>query len=71
MNNPLEMMNMLNNLTQNPTQILSQFGLNIPNNINNPQDIIQHLLNTGQINQNQVNQARQMQNNPIFKNLLK
>lgn len=71
MNNPLEMMNMLNNLTQNPTQILSQFGLNIPNNINNPQDIIQHLLNTGQINQNQVNQARQMQNNPMFKNLLK
>lgn len=71
MNNPLEMMNILNNLTQNPTQILSQFGLNIPNNINNPQDIIQHLLNTGQINQNQVNQARQMQNNPMFKNLLK
>lgn len=71
MNNPLEMMNMLNNLTQNPTQILSQFGLNIPSNINNPQDIIQHLLNTGQINQNQVNQARQMQNNPMFKNLLK
>jgi len=71
MNNPFQLMQMLGNLTQNPMQILSQCGLNVPNNLNNPQEIIQHLLNTGQISQDQVNQAQQMQNNPIFRNLMK
>ncbi len=71
MNNPLQIMQMLGNLTQNPMQVLSQCGLNVPNNINNPQEIIQHLLNTGQITQDQVNQAQQMQNNPMFKNLMR
>lgn len=71
MNNPLQIMQMLGNLTQNPMQVLSQCGLNVPSNINNPQEIIQHLLNTGQINQEQVNQAQQMQNNPMFKNLMR
>ena len=58
MNN--QMMNMLNQLRQNPMQILSK-RFNLPQNLpNNPQDIIQHLLNTGQINQSQVNNAMQM-----------
>ena len=40
--------------------------LNIPNsiNMNDPQGIVQYLLNSGQVNQNQVNQAMQMKNNP-------
>ena len=55
-----QMMNMLNQLRQNPMQILSK-RFNLPQNLpNNPQDIIQHLLNTGQINQAQVNNAMQM-----------
>lgn len=70
MNNILQMMNLLQGMKQNPMQILSQYGLNIPNNINNPQDIIQHLLNSGQISQEQVNNAQMMKNNPMFKNLL-
>ena len=69
--NPLEIMQMMNNLSSNPTQMLSKFGMNIPNNMNSPQDIIQHLLNTGQINQDQVNQAQQMKNSPMFRNLFK
>jgi len=66
MNNIVQLLGLL---TQNPMQILSQYGLNIPQNINKPQDIIQHLLNSGQITQDQVNQAQQMKNNPMFKNL--
>lgn len=62
---------MLNALTQNPLQFLAQRGLNIPNNINDPQAIIQHLLNSGQITQEQVNQAQQMKNNPMFRGLFK
>lgn len=62
---------MLNALTQNPLQFLAQRGLNIPPNLNDPQAIIQHLLNTGQIDQNTVNQAQQMKNNPMFRGLFK
>lgn len=62
---------LLNALTQNPLQFLAQRGLNIPTNLNDPQAIIQHLLNTGQISQDQVNNAQQMKNNPIFRGLFK
>lgn len=58
MNN--QMLTMLQQLKANPMQILSQ-RFNLPQNIpQNPQDIIQHLLNTGQISQSQVNNAMQM-----------
>lgn len=72
MNNILNLMNMFNRLTQNPTQTLIESGLNIPAEIsNNPQQIVQYLLNSGQVNQQQVNQAMQMRNNPMFKGLIK
>lgn len=52
---------MLNQLRSNPAQFLLQKNLNIPQNISNdPNQIIQHLLNTGQITQQQYNQAAQM-----------
>ena len=54
------MMQMLMQLKQNPLSVLQKAGFNIPANINNPQQIIQHLTQTGQINQNQLNQAQQM-----------
>lgn len=58
MNN--QMLTMLQQLRSNPMQMLSK-RFNLPQNLpNNPQDIIQHLLNTGQINQSQVNNAMQM-----------
>ena len=59
--NPMgNMMQMMTQLKQNPLALLQKAGFNIPANINNPQQIIQHLTQTGQINQNQLNQAQQM-----------
>ena len=54
------MMQMLAQLKQNPLALPQRAGFNIPANINSPQQIIQHLTQTGQINQNQLNQAQQM-----------
>ena len=54
------MMQMLGQLKSNPVALLQRAGFNIPMNLNNPQQIIQHLTHTGQINQNQENQAQQM-----------
>ena len=75
-NNPFgnfnNMMNRLNQFRQNPVQYMMQSRLNIPQNLqgSSPQEIQQYLLNSGQINQNQMNwaqnMARQIQNNPMF-----
>lgn len=65
------MLGMLNGLMSNPMQFLTQKGFNIPQNLNDPQQIVQHLLNTGQISQDQVNQAVQMKNSPMFKGMFR
>lgn len=57
MNNPTQM---LQALRQNPMQFLTRAGYNIPANLNDPNAIIQHLMNSGQISQQRYNQARQM-----------
>ena len=59
--NPMQIMSMLNQFKQNPMSILSQ-RFNLPQNMNNPQEIINHLINSGQINKNVVDQATQMKN---------
>lgn len=59
---------MVNQIKQNPIAMLSQ-RFNIPQNMNDPNQIIQHLLNTGQVSQQQVNQAMQMRNHPMFKGM--
>ena len=60
MNN--NMLSMLAQLKSNPMQMLSQ-RFRLPANMpNNPQQIIQHLLNTGQVTQSQVDNAMQMKN---------
>lgn len=56
----MNMMQMLMQLKQNPAGLLQQNGFNIPANVQNPQEIIQYLMNSGQVNQNQLNQAQQM-----------
>lgn len=72
MNNFGNIASLFNRLTQNPSQALIEMGLNIPPELsNNPQAIVQHLLNSGQISQQQVNQAMSMRNNPIFNKLQK
>lgn len=61
--NMKDVMDMYQRFRQNPMQMLNR-RFNIPQNINmsNPNDIIQHLLNTGQISQEQVNNAMRMRN---------
>ena len=53
--------NMVNQIKSNPMQFLMQNKLNIPQNIaNDPNAIIQHLMNNGSISQEQYNQAINM-----------
>ena len=60
--NPMNIMGMLQQLKANPMQILLQKRMNVPQGIpmNDPQAILNHLLQTGQVSQQQVNQAYQM-----------
>ena len=61
MNNPFEMMN---KLKQNPMGFIMERGFNIPQNMaNDPNKIIQHLMDTGQVSQDQYNQAVKMAKN--------
>ncbi|MBO5967463.1 MAG: hypothetical protein J6S14_03060 [Clostridia bacterium] len=53
-------MSMLAQLKQNPLGMLRQYGFNVPDSLTDPNAIIQHLMNSGQINQQQYNRARQM-----------
>lgn len=58
MNNPFEM---IQQIKANPVQFLLQRRLNIPANISSdPQAILNHLMRTGQVSQEQVNNAYQM-----------
>ena len=65
-----DLMNMYQQLRSNPMQMLAR-RFNIPQNINlnDPNAITQHLLNTGQITQEQYNNANNMRNNPAIKKL--
>lgn len=58
-------------LRQNPMQLLAK-RFNIPNNVNpnDPNAIIQHLLNTGQVTQQQYNRAMSMRNDPMIRQLM-
>ena len=65
-NNPLMM---LMQLKQNPSAVLAS-RFNIPQGMNDPNEIIQHLLNSGQVSQAQVNQAMNMRSNPMVQQLM-
>ena len=58
-----DIMNFYQRFRQNPMQMLNQ-RFNIPQNVdmNDPNSIIQHLLNTNQVSQEQVNNAMRMRN---------
>lgn len=66
------MMNMFQQFMQNPQEMLRR-KYNIPQNVNmnNPNDIIQHLLNSGQVSQNDVNRVMQMRNNPMIQQMFR
>lgn len=58
--NPMQIMQMLPQIKSNPMQFLAQRGIQIPQGMNNPQQIVQQMLNSGRVTQAQVDQARQM-----------
>lgn len=64
-----DLMNMYQQMSQNPVQFLSR-KFNIPQDLNDPNAILQHLLNSGQVSQSQVNRAMGMRNNPLIQQLM-
>lgn len=64
-NNPLSM---VAQFRQNPLAVLSQ-KYNIPQGMSDPNQILQHLLNTNQVSQDQVNRVMQMRNDPQVQQL--
>lgn len=61
MNNTPNMMQMLQQFKSNPMQFLMSRKFNVPQSMaNDPQAILNHLLQTGQVNQDAVNRAYQM-----------
>ena len=58
--NQNNMLGILSQLKQKPMTVLQKAGLNIPTNLSNPTEILNHLVRSGQINQAQLNQAQQM-----------
>lgn len=69
--NPQQLMSMYQKMKNNPMQVLSQ-RFNIPQDVNvkDPNAIIQHLLNSGQVSQAQVNNVMNMRNNPMVQMLM-
>lgn len=47
-------------IRQNPTAFLQQAGLNIPQGMTDPQQMVQHLLQSGQVTGQQLQAAQQM-----------
>ena len=64
------MISMVNQFKSNPVQMLSQ-RFKIPNDINDPEKIIQHLLDTNQVTQAQIDSIKAYKDNPMFKQLFK
>ena len=63
-------LNMLAQFRQNPLAILNQ-RFNIPQGMSDPNAILQHLLNTNQVTQEQVNRVMQMKDNPQIQQMFK
>lgn len=54
------LMQMVANLRNNPTQFLASRGVNIPKDMTNPDEIISYLMRTGKISQAQYDRAVKM-----------
>lgn len=65
----MNFLDMYSQFMRNPIAMLSQ-RFNLPQNVNDPNEILQHLVNSGQVNQQQINNAMQMRNNPMIQQLL-
>lgn len=80
MNDPFgSMQNFIGSFQQfmgNPMGYVMQKNMGIPQKyLNNPDEAIQYLMNTGKLTQQQYNElnktAKQIQNNPMFKQFIK
>ena len=60
--NPMNILGMLQQFKTNPMQMLLQQRMNVPQGVpmNDPQAIMNYLLQSGQISQQQINNAYQM-----------
>jgi hypothetical protein len=63
---------MYQQLMNNPAGLLSQ-RFNIPQDVNmsDPNAILNHLVNSGQVSQAQINNAMNMRNNPMVQMLMR
>lgn len=60
---------MLNELKSNPVAFAAKNKYSIPQGMTDPNQITQHLLNTGQISQDRVNKTMKMRDNPLIQKL--
>lgn len=63
------MFTLLSQYMADPMGMISK-RFNVPQGMNNPQEIVQHLIKTGQITQQQVDDAvKTRDNSPMFKGM--
>ena len=65
----MNFMQLYSQFIQNPIGMLAK-KFNIPQTISDPNDILNYLVSSGQVNQQQINQAMSMRDNPIIQQLL-
>ena len=70
MNNFINLFNMVAQFRTNPLSIITQ-RFNVPRNITSPGDVVQHLLDSKQVTQDQVDAAVKMKDNPMFQNMFR
>ena len=59
-NAPMNLQQMLQQIRSNPAQMLRQRGLNIPANMNDPRQMVQHLIQSGQIPNTRLQRVMQL-----------
>ena len=53
-------MQMIQQIRQNPAAMLKQAGMTIPDGMSNPQQIVQHLVQSGQVSNARLQSVMQM-----------
>lgn len=64
------MINLVSQFQSNPKQMLAK-KYNIPSELTDPNQIIQHLVDSKQVSQEQVDAVSQLKDNPMFARLFK
>lgn len=57
---PMNPMQMMMQLRSNPAAVLKQRGMNVPDGMSDPRQIVQHLISSGQVSNNALQAAMQM-----------